>query len=175
MNHKGSVWVSALLYLALGLVLIGIVIGVATPVVNRINDRNVFAQTKSVMLSLDHAIDEVVNEGPGSRRYLSSVEIRKGKVDVDTFADTITWSFDTGSALIEPDVVFEEGPLTILLKEKAVKGEYELTITMAYNSTANLDFTGDSLGSPFTGEFSMTLENAGFQTSDLPTVLLSAQ
>lgn len=175
MNKRGSVWVSALLYLALGLVLIGIVIGIASPIVSRISERNVFKQTKDVMFSIDHAVNEVVNEGPGSRRYLSTVEIREGSLDVDAFSDTITWTFDTTSKLIEPDIVFQEGPLTILLQEGVGKGQYVLSMNMSYSDSANLDFTGESLGSPFRGEFSISFENGGFQTSEYPTVLVSVQ
>ena len=174
-TKKGSVWVSAVLYLALGLVLIGLVIGLALPIVNRISDRNVLAQTKSVMIEMDRGIREVVDEGPGSRRYFSSVSIKKGQISVDEINDVITWTYDTNSKVIEPDTPLSEGSLNVLLKQKPVKGEYTMTITMDFKDIADLQIASNSLRPPLQGTFAMTVENIGYVSAATPSVKVLVQ
>ncbi len=174
-NKKGSVWVSAVLYLALGLVLIGLVIGLALPIVNRISDRNVLAQTKYVMIDIDQGVREVVDEGPGSRRYFSSVTIKKGQISIDEINDVITWSYDTSSKVIEPDTPLSEGPLSLLLKEKPVKGEYTMTVAMNFKDIGDLQIATDSLRPPLQGTFAMTVENIGYASAATPSVRILVQ
>ncbi len=69
-NKKGDVWVSAVLYIALGMVIITIVLAAGLPLVTKMKDKNTVAQTKRVMLSIDDNLKEVATEGPGSRRVI---------------------------------------------------------------------------------------------------------
>ena len=174
MAKKGQTWISAILYLALGLVVIGIILGVTLPVVNNVRDRNTYIQTKELMVGLDKNILEITNEGPGSRRFLSPLTIEKGTLYISppkqaTDPDKIVWKFKTKSKLMEPDLEFKEGNLKLMLAKTIVADEYELSITMEY-SNANIKLVSN-LANPFVGTYSMAIENAGYESGqDKPTV-----
>src|SRR3989344_9073841 len=77
MNKKGDIWISAALYTAIGIILIGLVLSVGMPFINKVKMRNTMLQTKEVMYNMDNVIREVWNEGLGSRRPIF-VEIQEG-------------------------------------------------------------------------------------------------
>ena len=81
----GEVWVSAVLYLALGLILITIVLAAGIPLINKIRDRNTVAQTKDILFVLDKNIRTVASEGTGSKRYVSPVNIDAVELVFDSF------------------------------------------------------------------------------------------
>ena len=68
MKQKGDIWISAVLYMALGIIILVIVLSVAIPVVNKIRDKNIALNTKELMFDLDRNIRIVYSEGTGSRR-----------------------------------------------------------------------------------------------------------
>ena len=109
-NSKGQVWVSAILYLALGIVIIGLIIGIAMPLVNKMRDRNTFIQTKTLMVGLNKNVEDVINEGPGSKRFLSPISIEKGELYIapsNALAadpDVIYWMLKTKNKLMEPNM-----------------------------------------------------------------------
>ena len=67
---KGQTWISAVLYIALGTVVLTIIIAAGLPVLNKLRDRNAVLQTKEVLFELNNVIRTVVSEGPGSQRSL---------------------------------------------------------------------------------------------------------
>ena len=73
-------WISAVLYIALGTVAITIVLSAGVPVINKIKDKNTIIQTRDIMLSLDNIIREVRDEGTGSRRVISPFTIKGGSM-----------------------------------------------------------------------------------------------
>src|SRR3989338_2571061 len=107
---KGDVWISAVLYMALGIIILVIVLSVGIPIVNKIRDKNIAINTKELMLDLDRNIRTVYSEGPGSRRPVK-LQITKGTFSIDEAANTITWQFTTKVLLSQPDI--EEVPLVI--------------------------------------------------------------
>ncbi len=171
MKH-GQIWVSAILYSALGIVIIGIILGIALPLVNNMRDRNTHIQTKEVMSTLNKNIMDVINEGPGSKRYLSPVTIEKGELDINTNSTpSVYWRFTTKNKLMEPGIIFNEGDLQIQLEEQATVGEYKLEIWVEYPNI-RLELV-PGLNSPFIGTYSMIIENSGYgEGSDKPTILI---
>src|SRR3989344_3360128 len=112
---KGDIWVSAVLYLTLGVIAIALILGAAIPLINKIKDRNTVAQTKEVLFTLDEAIRRVANEGPGSQRELSPFTINAGKLTIDQTAEVIKWELETEAVIQEPNIELKEGVLTLKL------------------------------------------------------------
>ena len=179
---KGQIWVSAILYLALGLIIIGLILGIAMPLVNKMRDRNKFIQTKTLLVDLNENIVAVINEGPGSKRFLSPFTIDKGKLylavpdEENTLISIIYWEFETKSEIVAKDVVFNEGDLSYKLRETDIAGDYVITATLKYTK-ADLDLPSNDnqykLSNPFIGTYSMTIENSGYDESENnPTVTI---
>ncbi|MBS3172364.1 hypothetical protein J4438_02180, partial [Candidatus Woesearchaeota archaeon] len=64
MKKKGDVWVSAILYTALGVVLLTIILAAGLPAIQKMKDSYTSKQTKELMLVLDKNIKTVYHEGP---------------------------------------------------------------------------------------------------------------
>ena len=85
MQKKGDVWISAILYFGIGIVIITILLTAGLPVINKLRDKNIIIQTKQVMHTMDDNIREVIKEGTGSQRVVT-VNIKKGTINVSTAA-----------------------------------------------------------------------------------------
>ncbi len=140
MQKKGDVWISAVLYFGIGIVIITILLTAGLPVINRLRDKNVVIQTKQVMHTLDENIREVIKEGPGSQRVVT-INIKKGVVEIDAELDEIKWVFDGANILIsEPKIDVEEGKIIIRTEEGAEGGTYDISIISRYTDL-NVDLT----------------------------------
>ena len=170
---KADIWVSAVLYIALGMILITLILGAGVPLIKKIGDRNVVAQTRQMLLVLDSNIRAVSQEGPGAKRFLSPVEIQKGGLFIYPTDQAIHWNMTTTADIFEPGVEFQEGPLTTLLQRTPTKGEFILGLTLDYTNTVNL--TLESVyASPLQGRYSITLLHTGAYTAQgVPVVSLS--
>lgn len=177
MGKKGDIWISAILYLALGLIIISILLAIAMPVVGKYIDQNIFRSSKGVMQTLDENIVDVSNDGPGSARFISPFSVEKGKIIIDEVTNTIVWNFETSAELVSPGIEFKEGNLVILLSESSTGDDYVMTITRKFSDdeskVADLIITENSLASPFQGVFSLKIENTGFSTEVIPKIELT--
>ena len=169
---KGQIWISAVLYTALGLVIITILLSAGLPLINKIRDRNLVTQTKNIMHTLDDNIRKVVNEGPGSKRFISPLVIDSGELIIDETNDRIIWSLKTNNKMAEPNIIFDEGSLKMFLNETAVEDEYIVNLELRYDNFADLQLSSQ-YGNPFIGEYSMSIEHDGTYTNSKPVIIVS--
>jgi len=184
MNKKSSLWISAVLYIALGVLIITLILSAGMPLIDKLKDQNVFAQTKKLMHTLDQNIRQVANEGPGSKRYLSPFEINQGSLDLekgetsDSY-QTITWSMITNNKLMEPTPIggdpftIREGNLIQWLDETKNKDEYLINIKLEYADVTSLEL--GSIGTPISGKYSLTISHTSRFDSingDVPIISL---
>lgn len=145
MNKKGDIWISAVIYIAIGIAILTLVLSAGLPLIDKIKDRNVFLQTKNVMNELDNTVREVNREGFGSRRT-PVIKIDKGEFriisdDGNDGTDTdnkIIWTMNTKTMFSEPGYTVKEGNLNIITEQLPTK-DYSITITLDYNNIIKLD------------------------------------
>lgn len=166
MKHA-QLWISTVLYVALGIVTITIVLSAGIPLVNKIRDRNVIAQTKNLMVSVDENIKIVSNEGPGSKRFISPINIDRGNLVFDDINNKLLWSMKTGSKIMEPGAIFKEGVLTLTLNETNIEDEYLVNIETSNGNVADLNLVSD-YQNPFSGSYSLTIEHTGTYNDGVP-------
>lgn len=143
MKKRGSVWISAVLYFGLGIVVISILLAAGMPVINKLRDKNVVIQSKEVMHTLDQNIREVIREGPGSQRIVT-VNIKKGAFIIDESPDRerIVWVYNNSKILISDlDTEVFEGKLTILTTKGSTG--YNIEIYTEYGTIADLTRPSD--------------------------------
>ena len=171
MKKRGQIWVSAVLYIALGMVVLTLILAAGVPLINKMRDRNTIAQTKSVMFNIHDNIQAVANEAKGSTRYLSPIDINVGQIVIDKDdSNRIEWSMQTKNKMMETDTDFTEGELHQLLKERAIVGEYDMYLYLDYNDK-NIDIIispESKLKSPFKGRFSFSIKNQGYECGECP-------
>lgn len=168
---RGAIWISAVLYIALGIIVITLVLTAGMPLIEKMKDQNIFSQTKKLMYVIDENIRDVVNEGPGSKRYLSPLEINEGELIIDTEKENIIWKMITTNRMFEPDIVFTEGNLIMWLNETQNEDEYQLSLELGFTSVANLTLSSVS-GNPFKGKYSLSVYHTGEYENNIPNILL---
>lgn len=160
-NRKGDVWVSAVIYLALGIVVVTLVLAAGVPLINKIRDKNTVVQTKKMLTSIDDNIRDVTTEGPGSKRVISPLEIGNGQLVVNTNNDYIEWKMTTKNKMMEPGLTFQEGMLNLRLDETIIKDEYEMLMFTNYTGLADVMLAANTPIGPFTGKYSLVVYNTG--------------
>lgn len=174
MNRKGFVWVSAVLYIALGIVAISLVLSAGLPLINKMRDRNTILQTKDVMNAIDKNIWQVRSEGVGSRRFLEPVIIKGGKLMIygdtsSTNQNKIIWEMKTQAKIMEACPYNEateswckqsEGNLLMIGQETKIKDEYLITLELDYNGNMKIVLgEGYTAGSALVGKYGISIEN----------------
>ncbi|MDD5254062.1 MAG: hypothetical protein PHG05_03070 [Candidatus Nanoarchaeia archaeon] len=173
-NKKGAaVWVSAILYMALGLVAITLILSAAVPLINKIRDKNTLIQTKNLFFQIDDNIKKVASEGPGSRRVLSPIEVGKGNLTLSWEDDQVLWSLVTKNKMMEPGIEFREGPIIMKLDNSIIEDEYVVNLELNYTGFIDLKKHENlQYGNPFIGTYTMTIEHGGF-SNDIPVVKIN--
>ncbi|MBT4576973.1 hypothetical protein HOM13_02385 [Candidatus Woesearchaeota archaeon] len=170
-KRKGQIWISAVLFISLGVMVISLILAAAIPMVNRISDKNTVIRTKEILLKVDDAIKTVINEGPGSQRQLDPLIIDRGELHITNDTYNIRWLMETKADLMEPEIEIVEGNIKQILNTTIVEEIYEINIWVdsdKFNISLNSPFT-----SPFKGEYIVTVKHTGeFTPTDNPIIEL---
>lgn len=170
-NKKGDIWVSAILYLGLGVILLSIILAVGLPAVNKLKDKNIAIETENLMSDFDTNIRAVYSEGTGSRRPFK-FEITKGTLTISNVDDTIIWEFETSTLLSEPGVTVQKGNLLLYTKQGTANGVYVSDFILNYSGTLNLML--DNGNGQLTGANNLLITNIGANgTSTLPVIRIT--
>ena len=130
MKKNGQIWVSAALYIAIGIIVITVVLSAGLPFINKIQTKNNFMQTKGLMHDLNEITKGVMLEGAGSKRPML-LEITKGELTIDPTptSKTIYWEFlSKYNPGIELDSQIKEGDL--LIDNTKAGSDYKIRITL---------------------------------------------
>ncbi len=158
MKKKGDIWISAFLYLGLGVLALTLILTAGMPVVDKLKDKNVITQTKSLFFTLDENIRGVANEGPGSKRFLSPFDVNKGELNVEK--NRVRWQMKTTAKLMEKDLIMREGSLALAENETLIVDEYLMNVYADYDNLATLNLVSE-YDNPFQGSFSVSIKNTG--------------
>ena len=167
---RGVIWISAILYIGIGVVILGILLTAMLPLIGGLRDRNTFSETKGMMATLDATIRTVATEGPGSQRQLSPLVVNAGKLFVSQANDTITWSMETGADILELNTLIHEGPLELLAVPSKIAGKNVVSIRLDYANKYDLKLVS-KYQPPFFGRYQAVIKHSGnFTSSNLPMI-----
>jgi len=112
MNRKKSqIWVSAVLYMLIGSIVIILILEAGLPIVKKNRDKSVFTKTRDMFMGLDNVITDVIDEGVGSQRVVE-FEISDGKVTLKN--DVLRWEMESDTKILEPRTMISLGNLKIV-------------------------------------------------------------
>ncbi len=168
MRKKGQIWVSAALYIALGIIVITVVLSAGLPLINKIQAKNTFLQTKKVMFNLDETIKGVMLEGAGSKRPVF-VEIKEGELIIDPITNNkkrIIWTFlSKYNPGIEENIEIKEGNIKLFNQLKG--SEYEITLTLDltdFLGNADLKYDNEMSKKVIMGSYNLAIEHRHDET-----------
>ena len=167
MGKRGVIWVAAVLYIAIGMVVLGLILSAALPALAKLKDRNIYAQTKELFFVLDKNIRNVVVEGVASQRELNPFTVTKGNFFLNS--SNLHWSMKTEALIFEPStaaapITKQEGNVKIWQEKTKTKGEYLLHLDIHYDQVAGqiaLEVDPASAGMPLSGTYALLLKNVG--------------
>ena len=158
-KKSGQVWISAVLFITLGIVVISLILAAAIPLVNKIKDKNTVIQTKEILLNLDDTVRTVINEGPGSQRQLSPLIIDEGKLIISNGPYKILWEMETEALLMEQDIEVVEGNIHQVLNSTFVE---EVNLMKLWVESSNIEIILDSQYSgPLKGKYTVIIKHTG--------------
>ena len=158
-KKSGQIWISAILFMSLGIITIALVLTAAIPLVNKIADKNTIIRTKEILLKIDDTIKTVANEGPGSQRQLDPLVIDKGELIITNGTYKLLWQMDTKADIMEKDIEIIEGNIHQTLNSTFVEEVNNMKVWVSspnYNTTINSRFSN-----PFKGEYIITIKHTG--------------
>ncbi len=109
---KGVSISTEVIFLAIIVTMVFLVYSMAAPVIYSMQAASVFEQTKSFMMELDEAIQDVASQGKGSRTTLS-VTMGAGELVLDEELDTLKWKLETDSMIVSPRSMQRIGNLAV--------------------------------------------------------------
>ena len=167
-NKKADVWISGVMYFALGVIVLTIVLTASMPVINKLRDKNTALQTKELMFKLDDNIRTVLAEGPGSKRNVR-IQIGRGDFTINDGEDTIRWEMKSSVLLSQEDKTVTEGSVDILSSKTSNPKEWMTTLTLSYGNSkkiADIEFPPGKKLSKLSGTYNLVIQNIGDPNED---------
>ncbi len=109
-RRKGAIWISAVLYVLIAVVIMIIVLEAGLPLIKSLNEKSAFTRIRDTLVSLDKQIQQVASEGQGSQRIIP-LEITDGEFKVEE--QKIRWKLETDSKIVESKTRVELGNLVV--------------------------------------------------------------
>jgi type II secretory pathway pseudopilin PulG len=126
---KAQVWVETVVYTLIGLTIMGILLSLTIPQIEKTKDKSIITQTVNAMNLLNAKIQEC-KETTGSIRIVN-LRVAKGKLEINPSRDLIVYTMEnTGLELSEPGKPIEEAGIVLETQKKGDK--YNINLTMNY-------------------------------------------
>ncbi len=162
MNRRGQVWIETVIYILIGLTLIGLVLAFVMPKVNEQKDRLIVEQTISSLAFLDDKINEVIDAGKDNRRIVE-FGMRRGELHFNPANEEIVFILkDLTKPYSEPGIKIPVGRIVVESSEGRKTSEVNLTIR--YGNVVNLNFDGqgeEKKFDPSVTPYGFFIENKG--------------
>ena len=158
MNKRGAIWISAVLYMGLGIIILSMILAVGLPAVQKMKDQFTIKETKNLMLVLDENIRTVYQEGPGSQRVVD-LKITRGSFEIDDEAESISWSLSTKIPASQPGEEAYEGNLIIFTESTPVEDQYGVELSLNYDDFLDLNY--ESSQQTISGNTKLSILNSG--------------
>ena len=160
-SSNAQIWVETVIYTVIGLAIIGIVLAIATPAIDKYKDKLIIEQTIDTLNNINKKFFEVRDEGLGNRRIIE-FGIKKGSLTIDGSNDYISYIMEeTGLEYSEAgeEVSYED----IKVKTEKKGRKYNLTLSLSYEDI-DLHFNtkdGRKKFNPATTSYKIFAENNG--------------
>lgn len=140
MEPKGQVWLETVIYILIGLTIIGLVLGFVTPKINEKRDRIVIEQSVAALNVFDSKIKEVIESGIYNKRVLE-FKMQRGNLYVDSQKNQVVFFLDGLTApYSEPSINIPLG--RVILKTTQGRKTSAVNLTLQYGAGTDITFDG---------------------------------
>jgi type II secretory pathway pseudopilin PulG len=161
-KRKAQIWVETVIYTVIGLAIIGIVLAIATPAINKYKDEVIIEQTITVLEDLNSEILDAKYYGLGNKIPFE-FRIKKGSISIDSKLDKIVYVLEE-SGLKYSEVgerVDDYGSVIIETNERGSK--FDIILSLEYDDI-NITYKGkeqEKVFSSATTPYKIFIENSG--------------
>jgi len=139
-SMRAQIWVETVLYTVIGLAIIGIILAVATPVINEYKDEVVIKQTIDALNKVNQLILDVEDAPSGEKRSIE-LAIKRGSLTINSSGDNIIYVLEeTELQYSEPGEEVKEGDIKVRTEEKGKK--YNIFLALSYDNI-NITYNGN--------------------------------
>lgn len=160
-STHSQIWIETAIYTLIGLVIIGIVLSIALPSIDRYKCEIILEQTITLLNNFNDKIIDVKTLGEGNRRTIPELRIGKGRLEIDSINDTVIYTLEE-CKLEYSEIGTEVKQGDIIIKTEKKGREYDISMRLSY---PDLDLIyGDNEKKTFhaaTGSYKLFVENNG--------------
>ncbi len=174
-NKKGQIWVETVIYTLIGLALIGIVLAIATPQINKLKEKRIVEQSIGSLSVFDDTIKEALEDGEENRRVIKEFGLKKGEFYIDGNRESIYLILkDFTKPYSEVGAIINQG--SVLVKTESAGKKYNILLYLNYSGIdINLTYTNKDIIKKFTPTnipYSFSIDNEGL-SGDLIEISVS--
>lgn len=141
-NDKAQVWVESVLYLLIGLAIIGLILAFVKPKIAEIQDKIVIDQSLDLLKELDNEIIKVWNNGEGNQQ-VEEIEIKRGELVIKAQNNEIWYVLKESNVVYsQPGETFTIGNIERLTEKKG--STQDVYLKLKYRDSINLLFEGEN-------------------------------
>ena len=135
-NCKGQIWVEAVIYTLIAFTMIGLVLAIAKPKIEELQDKAIIEQSIVMIKDIDSTI--LTMGGPGNQRMIE-LGIKEGVLKIDGGNDKIVFEIEGKHTYSEPGTNVSDGNVIIYTEKR---GKFnKVTLTREYNEY-NIKYQG---------------------------------
>lgn len=110
-NRRGQVWVETVIYTLIGLTVIGLLLAVSKPQIDKQKDKALVEQAINGLGIIDEKVYDVLS-GTGNKRRIE-LKLGKGVITIDAQNDKLIWELDSTYQYSEFDVPVSAGKIDV--------------------------------------------------------------
>ncbi|MDO8508457.1 MAG: hypothetical protein Q7S27_02110 [Nanoarchaeota archaeon] len=161
-NSSAQIWLETVIYILIGLALIGLVLGFITPKINEKKDRLVVEQTLIALNVLDSKVKEVIESGQFNKRVVE-FKMQRGNLFISPERNEILFVLDgLSKPYSEPNVDIPLG--RVILRTTEGKKTSSVSLTLQYGEGTDITFDGaqeEKKVTPSGAPYKFAFENKG--------------
>ncbi len=142
MNTKGQVWIETVIYLLIGLGVIGVLLAFIKPQIDNSIDKNFIEKSIESLNKIDSTINEVSYVTGNSRSLV--LALKRGKLDINSTSDTISMTIEDSKyeySEIGKEVNISGTRMKVLTSE--TNGRKDVALTLSYGDYYNITVNGN--------------------------------
>ncbi|MCF7910664.1 hypothetical protein K9L16_03260 [Candidatus Pacearchaeota archaeon] len=134
MSKRGQVWIEAVMYTLISIIVLTLVLAYAKPKIDEMKDKAILEQTIGIINEIDQIVLSIVQGGTGNRRVVN-VGLKKGTLMIDGENDEIFFEMESAYKFTEPGKEVMVGDITALTQTQSGLNFITLKRTYNYNLT----------------------------------------
>jgi len=141
-SRRSQAWVETVVYTLIGLTIIGIVVGMATPRIKELTDRAIIEQSMVAMNNINQKMISV-RTAEGTTLKID-FRIKKGELEINALENKLSFILrETGLMFSEPGTSISQGDIEILTQENNKK--YDIYLILDYSGVLDITYEGANI------------------------------